>query len=295
MRVEFAERPEHHAGVDRSDGHDLRSPPHYRPRALSDRCVGHRKGAAVPRRLPAEITETGACNLKGFIRPEAVAALAAEAVALEPQAFRKDKVRNAYFTSDDPALPDDHPLRAFFPLKMAQLAHDLIPPAALVEQLYRYDPLTDFIRRVLGKDTLYRMADRFQALNLTYLKAGDLQPWHYDHGEFTVTLLLQAADAGGDFDYAPRIRTPEAENFDAVKRLFAGTYEDVRTLARDAGTLTIFRGMYAMHRVSEVKGPKSRITAIFSYDSLPDRVATDEVNVSIYGPRVAEVLAVSRP
>lgn len=249
------------------------------------------RGARFLESCRAELAETGACNLKGFIRPEAVNALAAEAVALEPQAFRKDKVRNAYFTQDDPTLPVDHPLRAFFPLKMAQLAHDLIPRSALVDQLYRYDALTDFIRRVNSKDVLYRMADRFQALNLTFLKEGDLQPWHYDHGEFTVTLLLQAAEAGGDFEYAPRIRTPEDENFCMVQSLFAGTYRDVRTLARDAGTLTIFRGMYAMHRVSEVEGPRSRITAIFSYDSLPDRVATDEVNISIYGPRVAKLLA----
>lgn len=247
-------------------------------------------GERLLARCRSEIAESGACNLQGFVRPDMVVALAREAGALEPIAFRKDKTRNAYFTADDPNLPADHPLRAFFPLKMAQLAHDLIPQDTIVDQLFRSDALTDFIRRVLGKDTLYRMADRFQALNLTYLKAGDLQPWHYDHGEFTVTLLLQAAEAGGDFEYAPRLRTPEDENFEGVKRLFAGTHADVRTLARDAGTLTIFRGMYAMHRVTEVRGPRSRITAIFSYDSRPDRVATDEVNIAIYGPRIAEVL-----
>ena len=255
-----------------------------------DRPAGNRLLA----RCHAELAETGACNLQGFIRPEAIEQLAREAKALEPVAFRKDKVRNAYFTTDDPTLPSDHPLRAFFPLKMAQLAHDLVPKDALVEQLYRSDALTDFIRRVNGKDTLFRMADRFQALNLTYLKAGDLQPWHYDHGEFTVTLLLQAAEAGGDFEYVPKLRTPDDENFGTVQRLFAGTYPDVRTLARDAGTLTIFRGMYAMHRVTEVEGRDSRITAIFSYDSLPDRIAADEVNIAIYGPRVAELLAAAQ-
>ncbi len=239
----------------------------------------------------AEMAANGACNLRGFIRPEAVERLAREAKALEPLAFRKDKVRNAYFTQDDPSLPADHPLRAFFPLRMAQLAHDLVPRQALVEALYRTDALTDFIARVLGKERLFRMADRFQALNLTYLKAGDLQPWHYDHGEFTVTLLLQAAESGGDFEFAPRIRTPEDENFPAVRQLLAGTYPDVQALARDAGTLTIFRGMYAMHRVSEVRGGMSRITAIFSYDSEPDRIAEDEVNIAIYGSRVAPLLA----
>ncbi|MEZ5925179.1 MAG: hypothetical protein R3D57_12430 [Hyphomicrobiaceae bacterium] len=247
-------------------------------------------GRELLSRCHAELAESGAVNLQGFIRPDAVQALAREAQALEPLAFRKDKVRNAYFTDDDAALAVDHPLRAFFPLKMAQLAHDLIPRSALIDELYRTPALTDFIRRVLGKDALYPMADRFQALNLAYLKAGDLQPWHYDHGEFTVTLLLQAAEAGGEFEYVPRLRTPDDERFDDVKRLFAGTHPDVRQLARAAGTLTIFQGMYAMHRVTEVSGSLSRITAILSYDSKPDSIASEVVNVAIYGPRVAEVL-----
>jgi hypothetical protein len=242
----------------------------------------------------ADLSETGACNLDGFILPKAVRDIAEEALALAPLAYVKDTRRNAYFTKDDPTLPSDHPLRAFFPLKMSQLANDAIPKTAAIQRLYEWDALTDFIRSVLGLETLYRIADPFLALNLTYLKAGDLQPWHYDHNEFTVTLLLQDAESGGAFEFAPRLRTAEDENFDTVKRLFAGAYGDVRTLPRRPGTLTIFKGRHAMHRVTEVRGQRQRISAVLSYDSLPGQFASDETNAFIYGPRVAAILAAKR-
>jgi hypothetical protein len=241
-----------------------------------------------------ELNETGACNLQAFIRDRVTEEAAREAQALVSLAYRKDTRRNAYFTKDDPTLPSDHPLRAFFPLKMSQLAKDVIPKTAAIQQLYEWDPLTDFIRRVVGLDLLYRNADPFLALNLTYLNPGDLQPWHYDHNEFTVTLLLQEAESGGEFEYVPRIRSATDENFEAVKRLFAGTYRDVRRLPRRPGTLTIFKGRHAMHRVTEVGGNRPRISALLSYDGLPDQVADDETNAVIYGPRVAAILAARR-
>jgi hypothetical protein len=177
---------------------------------------------------------------------------------------------------------------------MSQLANDAIPKTASIQRLYEWDTLTEFIRRVVGLEALYRVADPFLALNLTYLKAGDLQPWHYDHNEFTVTLLLQEAESGGAFEYVPRLRTAEDENFAAVKRLFAGARDQVRILPRQPGTLTIFKGRHAMHRVTEVQGNRPRISALLSYDSLPDRLADDETNAFIYGPRVAAILAARR-
>ena len=81
-----------------------------------------------------------------------------------------------------------------------------------------------------------------------------------------MTLLLQEAVAGGAFEYAPRPRTDQDENFTAVKRLFDDAYDDVRTLSRRPGTLTVFKGRHAMHRVTGVWGKRQRISALLSYD-----------------------------
>jgi hypothetical protein len=263
------------------DRFPVHEPESARGRALLNLCRDH-------------MAEGGACNLQGFIRGSQVERMAAEAAALAPLAYRKDAWRNAYFTADDPTLAPSHPMRAFFPLRMAQLADDLIPPDSAIRSIYRWNALTDFIRRVTGQEALYRHADPFLALNLTYLGPGDLQPWHYDHNEFTVTLLLQAAVSGGAFEYVPRIRTPGEENFDRVRRLFEGDHSELRCLPRAAGTLTIFKGRDAIHRVSEVAGNRLRISALFSYETRPGQLASDATNEAIYGPRVAAILAARR-
>ena len=120
-----------------------------------------RRVASFLARCRAELADTGACNLESFIRSDAAQAMAAEALALIPLAYEKNTRRNAYFTKEDPSLPPDHPMRAFFPLRMSQLANDAIPKTAAIQRLYEWDPLTDYIRLVLGLEALYRIADPF--------------------------------------------------------------------------------------------------------------------------------------
>src|SRR4029077_8186113 len=90
-----------------------------------------------------ELNDTGACNLQGFIRDGVIEEWAREAQALVSLAHRKDTTRNSYFTKDDPSLLSEHPLRAFFPLKLSQLEKDQIPETAAKQQLYESDRLTD--------------------------------------------------------------------------------------------------------------------------------------------------------
>ncbi|NNE24817.1 MAG: hypothetical protein HKN11_19635, partial [Rhizobiales bacterium] len=43
-----------------------------------------------------------------------------------------------------------------------------------------------------------------------------------------------------------------------------------------------------------IEGERPRITAIFTYDEQPDRIASDEINIRIYGQRAARILAERR-
>src|SRR5689334_6687948 len=96
------------------------------------------EGQRFLERCRAELDESGACNLDRFLRPDAAVTMAQEAIGLQALAYEKRTVRNAYFTKDDPALPADHPLRQFFPLRMSQLANDAIPKSAAIQQLYEW-------------------------------------------------------------------------------------------------------------------------------------------------------------
>lgn len=238
-----------------------------------------------------DLAASGACNLPDFLRPEALAALALEAKALAPHGYRKDTRRNAYFSKDDPSLPADDPRRAFFRIAMSQVAGDLFPQDGLLARLYAMPELTEFIRRALELPRLYRHTDSFQDLNLIVLADGDQHPWHFDQNHFSVTLLLQTASEGGHFEYVPGLRSDTDERLDEVRKVFAGDRTRVVVPDRGAGTLTLFKGVHSLHRVSDTHGPVPRITAILSYNEAPEVRIPDRINAMIYGPRVAEILA----
>ena len=77
-----------------------------------------------------------------------------------------------------------------------------------------------------------------------YQRDAGQRSWHYDGSDFVVTLKLQNADEGGEFEYAPFIRGPcdergvHDERFDQIGALFDGTYKgEVRPARRDRGPL----------------------------------------------------------
>ena len=231
----------------------------------------------------------GAANLQGFVRPAAVAPLAAEANRLLQRGYQKTHYRSAFFRDDDPSLPADHPRRRMWVEGSLQLADDQIGPDTLIRAIYAWDPLTEFIAAVEERAALYRMADEFQALNIIAHGEGEQLPWHFDVNDFTITLLLQAPVAGGAFVYAPELRRDGEPDYDAIRAIFEGDMGRVRSLPRLAGTLTLFRGRNHFHAVTPVEGTVPRVTAILTYDEKPDCVSTERGNTFIYGPRVAEI------
>ncbi len=248
-------------------------------------------GAAFLKDCQQHMDVHGWCNLDGFIRPDALAALEEESSNLLPTADILTIKRNIYQGAIDPSLPKDDPRRREYVHVATQLADDQLPANTLIQQLYKSDLLTDFVRRVQQKPVLYRCADEFQALNVVALHPKSWHAWHYDTTECTVTLLLKAAERGGDFAFLPNSRTDETEDREAVDRLLAGDMSHAKKFDRGAGTFTLFRGGYSLHGVTEVFGTHPRITAIMTYDEQPDRVSSDDINVRIYGKRVKNILA----
>ncbi|MGI9351559.1 MAG: HalD/BesD family halogenase [Rhizobiaceae bacterium] len=249
------------------------------------------KGAEFLKFCQNQMESCGWCNFDGFIKADALAALVEESSELLPTAETLTIRRNIYQGEIDPLAPRDDPRRKEYVHIATQLADDQIPGETLVKQLYNSDLLTDFIRRVQKKKTLYRCADEFQALNIIGLEPSSWHAWHYDTTECTVTLLLQAAERGGEFTFIPNSRTDESEDREAVGRLLAGDMSDAQTFSRGAGAFTLFRGGYSLHGVTKVEGKLPRITAILTYSEEPETVISNDVNIRIYGKRVEAILA----
>jgi hypothetical protein len=120
-------------------------------------------------------------------------------------------------------------------------------------------------------------------MNVMSYRDGEALNWHFDRSEFTTTLLLQAPDEGGDFQYRPDLRTDTDPNYDGVARLLEGKDDDVKTLKLSAGTLNVFKGKNTLHRVTPCKGPRERYVAVLCYYEKPGVMFSKEEQIGFYG------------
>ena len=249
-------------------------------------------GRELISRVRAELDLDGACCLPKFLTNDAVERLADEARSLAPLAYPGPTQASPYFfnyQSDKAAkLPRDHPLRMKTPRRLSLVACDLIPEDSLLRALYEWQGLGSFLATVLNVERLYRNTDRYQALNIAVMKPGGCQQWHFDTAKCVVTLLLQAPEGSGKFEYVPAIRSEEDENCDAVRGILRGGQTGVRSVSIEAGTLMLFRGHYSLHRVTEVTGDRDRLQSILGFNPKPGIKGSMESSILHYGPRVAE-------
>ena len=230
-----------------------------------------------------QIADIGAAELAGFVTPEGVAALVADAASLAERAHWSGGVGTAYLELPGDQWAPDHPRQRWMAYSVGAVGYDVIPLASPLRQIYELEAVPRFIQRVLDRGTLFHYADPCGALNLAVMREGDELQWHYDQTDFVVSLAVQPADVGGDFDVVPRIRDGADEHYDRVGALLDGDESDVLTLAMTPGTLLIFEGRHSIHRVSPVSGPATRYVGLLAYDTQPTTVSSELLREVRYG------------
>lgn len=237
---------------------------------------------AVLAKVRADLAQDGCAVIKGFLTPAGVAALAEEAEGVADKGHRSYNRTNAYFTADDPSLPEDDPRRQFFDRSNAFVPADNFATSGPLRTIHDSEGFDDFIRDCLQETRFYRYADPLADVIVNAAGEGNGFPWHFDTNNFTVTLAIQNAEGGGAFEYAPMIRETD-ENFDEVSRVLNGTSDRVTVLNLEPGDLQLFKGRYSLHRVAPLKGRRPRYVAIFSYVDQPDMVGAPERTRQLYG------------
>ncbi len=173
-----------------------------------------------------QLDRTGACELPGFLKPDAVAMLVREGDSLAARAYHSVVTGTPYLEAPDPSWPNDHPRKFFEPTSVGVVAYDQFPADSPMRQLFEWDPFMEFIAAALKKDRLYRYADPMGALNLAVMGDGERLHWHFDQTDFVTSIALRPSEAGGDFEYVPLIRSASDENYPRVQRLLEGSSEE---------------------------------------------------------------------
>lgn len=237
---------------------------------------------AVIAQVRGDLAQDGCAVLKGFLTPAGVAALAAEAEAVADRGHWSRSRTNAYFTKDDPDLPESDPRRQFFERSNAFVPADNFAKDGPLRRVHDAPGFDGFLQDCLEEHAFYRYGDPLADVIVNVAHEGNGFPWHFDTNNFTVTLAIQNAEAGGAFEYAPGIRQ-EGENFEEVARVLSGTSQRVRVLNLEPGDLQLFRGRHSLHRVAPLRGARPRYVAILSYVEEPGMVGSVERTMQLYG------------
>ncbi len=231
-----------------------------------------------------KLVSDGILVLPRFLTQQAVNILTAEAEMGHSGAFYTNTSHNVYLTKPNPSLSSDHIFNRQVVSSQGCIATDQIPSGSKLKSIYNSKLFRQFAAKVLEQDKLYQYADPLSSINVTYAQEGQKLGWHFDNSSFSITLLLQAPEAGGIFEYVKDIRNAESDdmNFTGVTDVVEGKIEPMR-VTLEPGTLTLFRGKNSIHRVTGTIGKKKRMLVVFAYNQLPGIALSEAARMTFFG------------
>lgn len=215
-------------------------------------------GRAVIAEGRAQLARNGLCLMPDFLTPTALAAMVREAREFAPSAYHTA----SWITGND--LRNEASVHRPTRNACGSIPYDLLAADSPIRLLYEWDGLVSLFRELLGVEHWYRCADPISSCLVMYYGDGEELGWHCDSNDGVVTLLLQAAETGGGFEFVPGVGRLDPR-FDQVLNGARG----VVTAPLRPGTLSLFRGTNSMHRVTRVSGRQERIMLAMSFHERP--------------------------
>tara|TARA_R110002072_G_scaffold56097_4_gene145521 strand:- start:1815 stop:2645 length:831 start_codon:yes stop_codon:yes gene_type:complete len=234
------------------------------------------------------------CVIPNIILTEALDAMSAEAKGLLPVSNHNNALRNCYLHRQvDASLAEDHPRNLQDRSSVRMIAYDQIPDTSPLKLFYQSEMVRQLVAEIVNEGELFVNEDPYQPANYVCYRNKDESSWHFDSdNSFTMTLMIQPSDSGGNFEMSPNTRSLPDENYEHVGEVLGGKRNDtVISVGREPGALCIFKGCNSLHRVTPVRSDKLRIMGVFVYEFSAGIVGDPEVNATIYGPRVAEAMS----
>ena len=231
-----------------------------------------------------QLDSDGVVTIPGFLTADAVRDLVAEAEAGRKDAFFTSSTHNVYLTPPRPELGEDHVFNRQITSSKGCITTDQVPAASDLHTIYDSPEFRSFLAQVVGEDALHEYADPLSSINVHYAGEGQELGWHFDNSAFAVTLLLQAPEDGGAFQYVRDLRDADNDemNFDGVAAVLEGNEPPV-TLPVAPGTLVLFRGRNSMHRVTPTIGDRTRILVVLAYNAAPGIALSEAARMTFYG------------
>ncbi len=235
-------------------------------------------------RCRAALDADGALVLEGFFGEAMIRQVVEEFTGREGEAFYAGSTHNVYLTPPNPDLAPDHAFNRQVASSKGLLADDQIALTSPLRKVYDDPSFRSFLALVLGVDQVFPYADDLSSINVHFASAGRELGWHFDNSSFAVTMLLQAPEGGGVFEFVADVRDSAhgEQAFDQVDAVLDGRVP-VQTLHFDPGSLVLFRGRDALHRVTPVVGDRTRMLVVFAYNDEAGVCLSPSARATFYG------------
>ena len=236
------------------------------------------------RQCAARLASDGILTLPGFLQTCTVDMLVAEAEAQKHNAYFTVSSHNVYLSEPRPDFDARHVLNRQIISSKGCITTDQVPEQSRLKIIYEAPEFRKFIATIVGEPALYEYADPLSSINVHYADEGQELGWHFDNSEFAITLLLQAPQSGGQFEYVRDLRDAEAGemNFAGVAAVLDGEAVIERPTVTQ-GTLMLFRGRNAMHRVTPTIGRTTRILVVLAYNAEPGIALSEAARMTFFG------------
>ena len=230
------------------------------------------------------LARDGVLIMKNFLRADAVDTVRREGEELRQHAYFCRQEHTVYLSPPSGDFPPDHVRNRMVVSSKGCITDDIVPKNSPLRTLYNNDVFRAFLCDVLDEPALYPYADPLSSINLHYADPGQELGWHFDNSSFAITLMIEAPEQGGAFEYVGGMRDADRGemNFEGVAQVLDGNVQ-VKRLTMDAGTLVLFRGRNAIHRVAPVEGTRTRMLVVLAYNSKPGISLDETARMTFYG------------
>src|SRR6056297_3191900 len=185
---------------------------------------GSPRWTAMLDQVTAQLAAEGCATLPRFLTPSALERSRADVAAAAEHVDIRTQRSSVYSRADlESGLDSDDPRRTQLEWIAGHVTRDMIPPYAPAHRLYVSGFFKRFVASAVGHERVYEYADPLAGLVATILPPGGRYPWHYDTNEYVVTIMTQAPESGGVFEYHHDLRSAGDENLDGLGQVLNGT------------------------------------------------------------------------
>ncbi len=231
-----------------------------------------------------KISHESVLVLENFLTDECLNELIAEALKLQDKAFYCSQNHTIFLDKYDENIGDKDPLNIEVKSDKGCVPHDYLDSKSKLNILYDSQIFKNFLKKILNLNNLFPYADSLSSINYNYYQNKQQLGWHFDNASFAITLMIQASDTGGEFQYVNKGRNYNKSYIDKnyIKKILDNSINP-KTIKSKPGTLILFYGRNYLHRVTPVTSKKSRILVTLNYNEEEGRLLSENARLTFFG------------